>query len=114
MRLRATLPFRTSPSAPTNRRAVLRCEILEGREVPSANLMGVNLSGVEDWSYDRLFADAMKSARRPSDFGSHLGTPPIDANGWPASDCSIVVWHGISNMNGAYELSFTGQADVSN
>ena len=28
--------------------------------------------------------------RRPSDFGSHLGQPPIDSNGWPASDASIV------------------------
>ena len=106
MRLRAVPPFRPRP-------AHLSCETLESREVPSANQMGVNLSGVEDWSYDRLFADAMKSARRPSDFGSHLGTPPIDASGWPASDCSIVVWHGIANMNGAYRLSFTGQADVS-
>src|SRR5262245_3117923 len=95
------------------RRSLLRCESLEGREVPAANFMGVNLSGVEDWSTDRMFADAMKSARRPSDFGSHLGQPPIDANGWPASDCSIVVWHGIGNMNGTYKLSFTGQADVS-
>lgn len=32
----------------------------------AGHLMGVNLSGVQDWSYDRMFADAMKSARRPS------------------------------------------------
>src|SRR5262249_33907015 len=98
---------------PNRRRAVLQCQSLEDREVPAANLMGVNLSGVEDWSTDRIFADAMKSARRPSDFGSHLGQPPIDANGWPATDCSIVVWHGIGNMNGTYKLSFTGQANIS-
>jgi len=95
------------------RRPLLRCESLEGREVPDANFMGVNLSGVEDWSTDRMFADAMKSARRPSDFGSHLGQPPIDSNGWPATDCSIVAWHGIGNMNGTYKLSFSGQADIS-
>lgn len=110
MRLRALLPFRTRPPA---RRVQLRCEPLEGREVPAANAMGVNLSGVEDWSYDRFFADAMKSARRPSTFGSHLGTPPVDAKGWPAADSSIVVWHGIANMHGTYRLSFTGQADIS-
>ena len=39
--------------------------------------------------------------------------PPVDARGWPATDASIVVWHGIGNMNGTYRLSFTGQADVS-
>jgi PA14 domain len=109
MRLRSSLPLR----APVNNQAHLRCETLEAREVPSANLMGVNLSGVEDWSYDRFFADVMKSARRPSTFGSHEGTPPIDAKGWPASDASIVLWQGIANMNGSYRLSFTGQADVS-
>ncbi|HEX3149181.1 MAG TPA: PA14 domain-containing protein [Gemmataceae bacterium] len=109
MRLRSTLPLR----APVSNEAHLRCETLEARDVPSANLMGVNLSGVEDWSYDRLFADAMKSARRPSNLGSHLGTPPVDSKGWPATDASIVLWQGIANMNGTYRLSFTGQADVS-
>ena len=113
MRLRALLPFRKRPTKPHARRARLTCEPLEGREVPAANLLGVNLSGVEDWSYDRMFADVMKSARRPSDVGSHLGTPPVDAKGWPAADCSIVLWHGIANMHGTYRLSFTGQADVS-
>jgi hypothetical protein len=106
MRLRALPPFRT-------RSAPLHCEALEAREVPSANQMGINLSGVSDWSYDRLFADAMKSARRPSDYGTYTGTPPIDAQGWPASDASIVVWQGINNMNGTYALSFIGQATVS-
>ena len=101
MRLRTAKPVR------------LHCEHLECREVPAANLMGVNIGGVEDWATDRIFADAMKSARRPSTLGSHEGTPPIDSKGWPASDSSIVLWHGIGNMNGAYRLSFTGQADIS-
>jgi len=117
MRLRAALSSVLRSLAPRPRKAGrrpvrLRCETLEGREVPAANLMGVNLSGVEDWVTDRLFADAMKSARRPSDFGSHLGTPPIDGNGWPTTDASIVVWQGIGNMNGTYHLSFNGQADL--
>ena len=113
--VRSALAATLTPRARSRprRRPLLHCETLEGREVPDANFMGVNLSGVEDWSTDRMFADAMKSARRPSDFGSHLGQPPIDANGWPAADCSIVVWHGIGNMNGTYKLSFNGQADVS-
>ncbi|MBO0699362.1 MAG: fibronectin type III domain-containing protein, partial [Zavarzinella sp.] len=117
MRLRALLSSLLTPlslrSRKVGRRPVrLRCETLEGREVPAANLMGINLSGVEDWVTDRLFADAMKSARRPSDFGSHLGQPPIDSNGWPTTDASIVVWQGITNMNGTYHLSFNGQADI--
>jgi hypothetical protein len=94
------------------RRPRLACEELERRDAPAANLMGVNLRGVEDWSYDRLFADAMKSARRPTTFGVWTGTPPVDAKGWPASDASIVAWQGIANMHGTYRLSFTGQATV--
>src|SRR5829696_7727824 len=101
------------PRAPVSRpRPRLTCEELERRDAPAANLMGVNLRGVEDWSYDRLFADAMKSARRPSTYGTYTGTPPVDAKGWPASDASIVAWQGIANMNGTYRLSFTGQAKV--
>src|SRR4051794_29294617 len=101
MRLRSAKPVR------------LLYEHLESREMPASNLMGVNIGGIEDWSNDRLFADVMKSARRPSTLGTHEGTPPIDSNGWPATDASIVVWHGIGNMNGTYRLSFTGQADIS-
>jgi PA14 domain/Fibronectin type III domain len=100
-----------SQSAPERIR--LNCEALESREVPAANLMGINLSGVEDWSYDRMFADAIKSARRPSNFGSHEGTPPLDSHGWATTDFSIVLWHGIANMHGTYKLSFNGQADLS-
>jgi hypothetical protein len=99
------------PRAPVSRPR-LTCEELERRDAPAANLMGINLRGVEDWSYDRLFADAMKSARRPSSFGTYTGTPPVDAKGWPESDASIVAWHGIANMHGTYRLSFTGQAKV--
>jgi len=90
----------------------LQCEQLESREIPAANLMGVNIGGVEDWATDRIFADAMKSARRPSSLFTHEGAPPIDSKGWPATDASIVLWHGIGNMNGTYRLSFTGQADI--
>jgi hypothetical protein len=113
MRLRALLPFRARPPKRQARPVRLNCESLEGRELPAANLLGVNLSGVEDWSYDRLFADAINDARRPSNLFDYQGAPPIDANGWPATDASIVVWQGISNMNGTYQLSFTGQATVS-
>lgn len=112
MRLRPLIrPKRTASPKPARIR--LTCESLESREAPAANAMGINLSGVEDWSGDRLFADAMKSARRPSNYGDYQGTPPIDANGWPATDASIMVFQGIANMNGTYKLSFTGQANVS-
>ena len=114
MRLRTLLRRAEAPSRSASSLHVqLRCEALECAMLPAANAMGINLSGIDDWSTDRMFADAMMSARRPSNFGDYQGTPPIDANGWPATDASIMVWHGIGNMNGTYRLSFTGQADVS-
>ncbi len=91
----------------------LQCEALESRTVPAANQMGINLSGVWDGSADRLFADAMKSARRPSNFGTWDGTPPLDSKGWATTDFSVVAWHTIPNMNGTYRLSFNGRADIS-
>jgi hypothetical protein len=73
-----------------------------------ANLMGINILGVSDYFEDRLFADAMRSARNFELTGG--GNAPIDGNGWPTSDFKVVVWHGISSMNGTYRLRFTGQA----
>jgi hypothetical protein len=73
-----------------------------------ANLMGINILGVSDYFEDRLFADAMRSARNfetPS--GGAVG---IDGNGWPTGDFQTIVWHGIGNMNGTYKLRFNGQA----
>ncbi|HVK13323.1 MAG TPA: hypothetical protein VM597_31505, partial [Gemmataceae bacterium] len=55
---------------------------------------------------------AMKSARRPTSYGTYTGMPPVDAKGWPATDASVVAWQGIANMHGTYRLSFTGQAIV--
>jgi hypothetical protein len=36
----------------------------------------------------------------------------LDAQGWPTEDFKVILWHGISRMNGTYALSFNGQATV--
>lgn len=69
--------------------------------------MGINFHGSQcDWCEDRLFADAMKSARdwtEPGLYG-HGERVAVDGNGWPLADAETVVWHGIRKMNGTYRL----------
>jgi hypothetical protein len=82
--------------------------------ISNPNLMGINISAPLDYSEDRLFADAIKTAR---DFiaGSNpdaatLAT--VDGNGWPTQDFSFYVFANMANMNGNYALSYTGKAKV--
>ena len=76
------------------------------------NYIGINLSSVHDWDGDLLFADAMKQARAWSSPNTTDGQAPVDANGWPTTDASIVVFQGRANMDGTYALSFRGQANI--
>jgi hypothetical protein len=75
-----------------------------------ANHLGMNVGAPLDWEGTRLYADAMKTARtfqRPTGAPADLG-----ADGWPREDFEVVVWHGISGMQGTYALSFRGRAQV--
>ena len=80
------------------------------------NLIGINVSGTSDWMDDRLYADVVRSSRdfrEVNTSGTGPNRVPVDADGWPTTDFSFVVWAGIDQMNGTYALSFTGQASVS-
>ncbi|GCE14763.1 carbohydrate-binding protein [Tengunoibacter tsumagoiensis] len=68
---------------------------------------GINYTNLEG------FADAMKQSRAHWDtYGTLDGSAPSDANGWPTTDASIMVWEGRDNNQGTYTLTFNGQADV--
>ena len=82
--------------------------------------MGINTSGVVDWSIDRPFADAWKTARHHSireitESRQVLDTQaPMDENGWPLTDFTAFVYQTLRLGNhGTYKLRFEGQADVS-
>jgi len=80
------------------------------------NLIGINVSGTSDWMAERLYADVVRISRDFRDANTDGTGPnrvPVDADGWPTTDFSFVVWAGIDQMNGTYALSFTGQASVS-
>ncbi|MGB8701219.1 MAG: hypothetical protein WCD18_17535, partial [Thermosynechococcaceae cyanobacterium] len=76
------------------------------------NLLGMNVDFTGDYSLARPFADAMMQSRPWRKYGSEQPTR-LDENGWPREDAQILVWHGISRMQGVYRLSFSGQAEVS-
>ena len=80
----------------------------------AGNNIGINIGGTRDWMWERLYADLIKISRdfvQPNTNGNGAKIP-VDANGWPLSDTSFYIWHGIDQMHGAYELSFSGRAVV--
>ncbi len=73
----------------------------------SGHNIGINLFAAQlDFDEDRLFADAMKTAREWVVPGSYGGGTPVatDANGWPTVDAETIVFNGLLNMNGTYYL----------
>src|SRR5216684_2467934 len=80
------------------------------------NLLGINLSRTSDWMAERLYADVVRMSRECMEANTNGIGPnrvPVDADGWPTTDFSFMVWAGIDQMNGTYVLSFIGQASVS-
>ena len=78
------------------------------------NLIGINIGGTADWMPERLYADVIRMSREFTEANTNGDGPrvPVDEGGWPMTDFSFIVWAGIDQMNGAYALSFTGQASV--
>jgi hypothetical protein len=80
------------------------------------SLVGVNVGGINDHSRNRMFIDAMKSARRfgaPTKPWANKPGPVLDPKtGWPAEDFGVVVFTEQADVNGTYKLSFTGRATV--
>lgn len=72
--------------------------------------MGINPYFAQDFITDLAFADVMVTAREwlVGDYNAHIKAP-VDANGWPTTDASVVAWAGVNNMYGTYKMKFTGQ-----
>jgi len=76
------------------------------------NKMGIGLEGVTDYAESRIFADAMITGRGWKKIENQAVKASLDANGWPTEDAEIIVFHGFSNPQGTYKLSFTGKANI--
>ena len=68
------------------RRPRLACEELERRDAPAANLMGVNLRGVEDW---RRFAGRKAKVLAPQ-LGGRVEIEIVGLEGESGSEAVIV------------------------
>jgi hypothetical protein len=81
----------------------------------TANI-GVVVDSPVSYNPDRLFADAIKSAREFASYGD-LNTPVgLDSDGWPKEDASILVWEGAAGfyVNGRYRFSCDGRVTGNN
>ena len=99
-----------------------------GAAIVPANV-GINVEGVVDYSVAQPFVDAMRQARpwgNPSTPYDQAVAQAghIDANGWPTVDAGVLVLCCVgadgsasdpgsaSELTGTYQLSFTGEANV--
>src|ERR1700722_11106704 len=59
-----------------------------------------------------MFADAVKQASPFAGYSNTQAAVPLDANGWPMSDATLPLWSNGLELNGAYQVSFNGQAQL--
>ncbi len=89
----------------------------------STHNMGINTSPLVDWSNDKPFADMMRTARlwQARRIDGVGGLAPLDPDGWPTTDFSIIIYHReddlyedyqFEDMHGRYRARFEGSADV--
>lgn len=75
--------------------------------------LGVNLNTPNDWDVTQVFADAMRTARRPGSTSRPYDESAItDADGWANGDAGYRVLTTTPRAAGDYRLSFDGPAQV--
>jgi hypothetical protein len=59
-----------------------------------------------------MFADAAKEAGHFGGYSNVGVAVALDAQGWPLADATLPLWSNAREMNGTYDISFTGQAKL--
>ena len=80
--------------------------------IEAATPIGINGSVAMPGEPGNMFADAVNQASPFAGYSNTQAAVPLDANGWPLSDATLPLWSNGLELNGAYQLSFTGQAQV--
>jgi len=80
--------------------------------IDAATPLGINGSTPVLNDQAVMFADAAKEARHFGGYSDVGVAISLDADGWPLSDATLPLWTSGLEMNGTYELSFTGQAKL--
>ena len=80
--------------------------------IEAATPIGINSSAVLPGEPGNIFADVVKQSKPFSAYSNTGATVAVDANGWPLADASMVLWTSGREMNGTYQVSFTGEAKL--
>lgn len=78
----------------------------------SNNYIGINVGGPADFSEDKNWADAFRTARDFRKIGSDVyRSATLDSKGWPTEDAWTYLFAN-NRMNGTYKLRFTGVSNT--
>ena len=80
--------------------------------IEAATPVGINGSVALPGEPGNMFADAMKQAAPFTSYSSTSASVATDAQGWPLADATLPLWSSGRELDGTYQVSFTGQAQV--
>ena len=80
--------------------------------IEPATPIGINSAAVLPGEPGNIFADVVKQSKPFSAYSNTNATVAVDANGWPTADASLSLWTSGREMNGTYQVSFTGEAKL--
>ncbi|HEV2673897.1 MAG TPA: PA14 domain-containing protein [Aliidongia sp.] len=80
--------------------------------IEAATPVGINGSVALPGEPGNMFADIMKQAGGFTVYSNAQMPAPLDAQGWPLADATLPLWSTGRELDGVYQMSFTGQAQV--
>ena len=80
--------------------------------IEAATPVGINGSVALPGEPGNLFADMMKQAGSFTVYSNTAAAVAIDAQGWPLADATLPLWASGRELDGVYQVQFTGQAQV--
>ncbi|MEA2757131.1 MAG: trimeric autotransporter adhesin [Aliidongia sp.] len=80
--------------------------------IEPATPIGINAPALMAGEPGNMLADVAQEASAFAGYSNQTVTVPLDVNGWPLTDASLPLWTSGREMNGTYNISFTGQATL--
>jgi hypothetical protein len=80
--------------------------------IEAATPVGINGTAALPGEPGNMFADMMKEANPFTAYSNSQQTVATDAQGWPLADATLPLWGSGRELDGTYQVSFTGQAQV--
>ena len=80
--------------------------------IEAATPIGINGSVALPGEPGNMFADLMKEAAAFTQYSNTSATVATDALGWPLADATLPVWSNGRELDGVYQMSFAGEAQV--